>query len=138
MKKLIIAAVVAYVWLMLTNFLIHGLWLMSEYAAIPDTWRPMAQMQQKMWIMWVGQLIFAAMFAYIYKRGAEKKPWAGQGLRYGILTTFFTVIPYSLTEYVIYRVPHMLAVKWMCAGAVQLILAGLLVAAIQKEPASAP
>lgn len=136
MKKLVLAVVLGYVWLMLTNFLVHGVWLMSQYAAIPDSWRPMAQMHRKFWIMWVGQLIFAAMFAYIYKRGAEKKPWPGQGLRYGILATFFTVIPYSLSEYVIYRVPYMLAVKWMCAGAVQLIVMGLIVAAILQESPS--
>ena len=138
MKKLIIAAVVAFVWFMVSDYLIHGVWLMPEYRRIPDSWRPMADMQHKMWIMWLGTLLFAVMFAYIYKRGAEKKPWVGQGVRYGILMVLFASIPTVLGEYVVFRVPHMLAVKWMCAYAVQLIVAGLLVAAIQKEPASAP
>ena len=135
-KKLIGAIVAAYIILMGSNFLIHGVWLQPDYAATPDSWRPLADMQHKMWVMWLGQLFFTIMFAYIYTRGVEAKPWVGQGIRYGILITFFTVIPYSLSEYVIYRVPHRLAVKWMIAGAVEIIVLGLVVAGIcKKSPA---
>jgi hypothetical protein len=136
-KKLVLAIIVAYVVLMGSNFLIHSVWLMKDYQAIPTAWRPMDQMQQKIWIMWIGQLFFAILFAYIYTRGLEAKPWVAQGIRYGILMTFFTVIPYSLGEYVVYRVPHMLAVKWMIAGGIQLIVLGLIVAGIYKSPRAA-
>lgn len=133
MKKLILAAVAGYVWIMASGFLIHGVWLNSDYTKIADILRPPDQFHRKFWIMWVGQLILAAAFAYIYSRGAEKKPWAGQGVRYGVLMTFFTVIPQSLGEYVVFPIPHMLAVKWMCVGALQLIVMGLIVASILKE-----
>lgn len=135
-KKLVIAMVVCYVVLLGTNYLIHSVWLMSDYAATQDTWRPMADMQQKMWVMFVGQAFFAALFCYIYSRGAEAKPWMAQGIRYGILMTLFTVIPYSLGEYTVYRVPHMLAVKWMAAGLVQMIILGLIVAGIGQKQAA--
>ena len=135
-KKLVGAIVVAYIILMGSNFLIHDVWLMPDYASTPGSWRPLPDMQHKMWLMWIGELLFTIMFAYIYTRGVEAKPWVGQGIRYGILITLFTVIPYSLGEYVIYRVPHILAVKWMCAGAVQMIVVGLVVAGIcRKSPA---
>jgi hypothetical protein len=135
-KKLIGAIVAAYIILMGSNFLIHDVWLMPDYTATPGSWRPIADMQHKMWVMWLGQLLFTIMFAYIYTRGVEAKPWVGQGVRYGILITLFTVIPYSLSEYVIYRVPHILAVKWMIAGAVEIIVLGLVVAGIcKKSPA---
>ena len=134
-KKPIVAIVVGYVVLMATDWLIHDVWLMRDYAAVPDSWRPFADMQHKMWIMWVGEFIFAAAFAFIYARGVESKPWIGQGIRYGIVMTFMTVIPTSLGEYVIYRIPHMLAVKWMVAGAIQLVILGLVVAGIYKKQA---
>jgi hypothetical protein len=136
-KKLIGAIVAAYIVLLGTNYLVHSVWLMPDYQAIPDAWRPMDQMQHKMWVMFVGQFFFAAIFAYIYTRGVEAKPWVAQGIRYGILMTFLTVIPYSLSEYVIYRIPHMLAVKWMAAGAVQLVIIGVIVAAICQKSANA-
>lgn len=135
-KKLVAAIVVAYIILMGSNFLIHSVWLMRDYSAIPDSWRPVADMQHKIWLMWIGQLLFTILFAYIYTRGVEAKPWVGQGIRYGILITLFTVIPYSLSEYVVYRVPHTLAVKWMIAGTIQIAVLGLVVAGIcKKSPA---
>ncbi len=37
--------------------------------------------------------------------------------------TFLTVVPYSLSEYDVYIIPYMLAIKWMCFGGVQMIIA---------------
>lgn len=135
-KKLVIAMVICYVVLMGTNFLIHSVWLMSDYAATPDSWRALPDMQQKMWVMFIGQAFFAALFCYIYSRGAEAKGWVGQGIRYGILITMFAVIPYSLGEYTVYNVPHMLAVKWMMAGCIQMIILGLIAAGICQKQAA--
>jgi hypothetical protein len=137
-KKLILAIVVVYAVLMGTNYLVHEIWLMADYRAIPESWRPLRDMQHKMWIMFIGQLFFAAMFSYIYTRGHENRSWLAQGIRYGIVMTFMTVIPYSLSEFVTYRIPHMLVVKWMIAGPIQLVILGLIVAGIYKQAPSKP
>jgi hypothetical protein len=136
MKKLVLAIVAAYVVLMLTNYLVHQIWLMSDYAAIPASHRSPAGIMHRFWAMAIGQFIFAAMFAYIYTRGAEKKPWIVQGIRYGILMAFLVVVPTALGEYVVYIVPYMLAIKWMIAGGIQMIILGLIVAAICSESAA--
>jgi hypothetical protein len=133
MKKLVIAILAAYVVLMGTNYLIHSVWLMPDYDAIPLSHRSAEQIMHRFWAMALGQFFFAAMFAYIYTRGRENKPWMPQGIRYGIVMAFMTVIPYSLSEYVVYIVPHMLVVKWMIAGGIQLVILGLIVAAICKD-----
>ena len=133
MRKLVIAIGVAYVFLMATNYLIHGVWLMPDYDAIPLSHRSAEGIMHRFWAMALGQFFFAAMFAYIYTRGREKKEWMPQGIRYGIVMTFMTVVPYSLSEYVVYLIPHMLAVKWMVAGGIQLVILGLIVAAICKD-----
>jgi hypothetical protein len=133
MKKLVLAIVVAYLVLMGTNYLVHEIWLMPDYNAIPSSHRSAEGIHHRFWALALGQLFFAALFAYIYTRGAEKKPWLGQGIRYGIVMTFLTVVPYSLGEYVVYIVPYVLAIKWMVAGGMQMILLGLLVAGICKE-----
>jgi hypothetical protein len=136
MKKLVFAIVAAYIVLMLTNYLVHEVWLMSDYAAIPASHRSTAGIMHRFWVMAVGQFFFAALFAYIYTRGAEKKSWLAQGIRYGILIAFLTVIPTALGEYVVYIVPYQLAIKWMIAGGIQLIIMGLLVAGICSESAA--
>lgn len=136
MKKLVLAIVAAYIALMLTNYFVHQIWLMSDYAAIPASHRSTAGIMHRFWVMAVGQFIFAAMFAYIYTRGAEKKPWLVQGIRYGILMTFLVMVPTALGEYVVYIVPYMLAIKWMIAGGIQMIILGMIVAGICGEPAA--
>jgi hypothetical protein len=137
MKKLVLAIVVGYVVLMATNYVVHEKILMPDYNAIPLSHRSPQGIMERFWAMAVGQFFFAALFAYIYSRGAEKKPWPAQGIRFGIIMTLFTVIPYSLSEYVVYIIPHMLAIKWMILGGIQLVILGLVVAGIMKEGAAA-
>ncbi len=137
LKKFLLAVIVAYVVLEGTGFLIHGVWLDPIYRSLPDSWRPFEQMEKKMWIMWIGDLLFAMMFAYIYTRGAENKPWLGQGIRYGILIALLAVIPATLGNYVVHRVPYQLAIRWMVAGGLQMVLLGLIVAFfLKKTPSS--
>jgi hypothetical protein len=137
MKKLVMAIVAVFIFLMVTNYFIHSIWLMPDYDLIPLSHRNLAGIQHRFWAMVVGQFFFSVMFAYIYTRGSEKKSWMTQGIRYGILVTFLTVVPTSLAEYVVYIIPYMLAIKWMVAGGIQLILAGLLVAGICKDGGAA-
>lgn len=136
MKKLAVAIVLAYIVLMFTNYLVHSVWLMSDYAAIPEAHRRIAEIMHRFWVMAIGQFFFAAIFAYVYTRGAEKKPWLAQGFRYGVVIAFLTVIPTSLGEYVVFNIPYMLAIKWMVAGGIQLVILGLLVAGICNEQTS--
>lgn len=137
MKKLVLAIVVGYFVLMATNYLVHEILLMPDYNAIPLSHRSPEGIVHRFWAMAVGQFFFAALFAYIYSRGAEKKPWAAQGIRYGIVMTLFAVVPTALSEYVVYIVPYQLAIKWMILGGIQLVILGLAVAGIMKEGAIA-
>ena len=134
MKKLLAAIVVTYVVLMATNYLVHSVWLMPDYNAIPASHRDIEGIMHRFWAMAIGQLFFAAMFAYIYTLGRQRKPWLAQGVRYGILMTLLAVVPMSLSEYDTYIVPYMLVIKWMVAGGIQLIILGIIVAGICQEP----
>lgn len=134
MKKFILAVVVGYALLGVLGYLIHDVWLLPVYRQYEHVWRPEAQLLHKRWVMWVGQLIFTIMFAWVYTRGVENKPWAGQGIRYGIIMTLLAVVPVACTEYVVYPIPYTLAVKWMVAGGVELVVLGLIVAGFCREP----
>jgi len=133
MKKLIIAIVVAYAVLMGTNYLIHSVWLMPDYDAIPLSHRSIVGIMDRFWAVALGQFFFAALFSYVYTRGMQRKPWLGQGIRYGILMTFLTMVPFSLSEYDTFIVPYGLVIKWMIAGGLQLLLLGIIVAAVCQE-----
>ena len=47
-KRLILAIVVAFVVLWVTDFLIHGVWMMSDYRGTQQLWRPDAAMGSRM------------------------------------------------------------------------------------------
>ena len=51
--------------------------------------------------------------------------------------TLLAVIPMSLSQYDTYIVPYMLAIKWMVAGGIQLIILGIIVAGICKDAETA-
>ena len=136
-KKLVGAIVAAFVILFAAGYLVHGVWLAKTYSAMAEngfSFRSQEALQHRLWIVWVSDLLYSVLFAWVYARGREVKPWLGQGFRFGILMALFTVVPASLNDYVVYNLQHMLVVEWMIAGFITLILMGLAVAAILQPP----
>jgi hypothetical protein len=126
-----IAAVFAV--MVATSWLVHGILLRSEYLLVAIYFRPFPVIQARIWIILVGQAIFSAAFVYIYTRGLESKPWLWQGVRYGVLVWVLAVIPASAAEFVTMFLPHQLVLRWIGYGLLQLVLAGIAVAAIMGE-----
>lgn len=136
-KKLAGAIVAAFVILFVAGYLVHGVWLGGTYRSMAlqgFSFRAQEALQHRLWIVWVSDLLYSILFAWVYARGMERKSWLGQGIRFGILMSLFTVVPSALNDYVVYNLPHMLVVDWMAAGFVTLVLMGLAVAAILKAP----
>lgn len=136
-RKIVGAMVAAFLVLVATNWVVHGLLLRSSYQAIALTFRPFLAIRARMWIMLAGQALFSIAFVYVYIRGLERKPWLAQGVRYGVVIWVMTVIPASLAEFVTMFIPHQLALHWILLGLAQLVITGIVVAAIIGEPASA-
>jgi hypothetical protein len=138
-KRMILAVVVVFVALVVAGALIHGVWLGSTYEAMRNdgfSFRTPDALRHRLWLIWLGDLLYAVLFVWVYLRGREDRPWAGQGLRYGVLMTLFTIVPSALNQYTVYNLQHMLVVKWIVAGGAVLVILGLLVAAIfQKKTA---
>ncbi len=59
-QKLSISVVVVLIIHEILNFLIHGMILSGTYQAMTATWRP--DMEQWMWVMYIGDLIFIFFF----------------------------------------------------------------------------
>lgn len=140
-KKLVGAIVAAFVILFVAGYLVHGLWLGSTYRAMAEqgfSFRSQDALQHRFWMVLVSDLLYCTLFAWVYARGMEHKPWVGQGIRFGILMTLFTVVPSGLNDYVVYNLPYRLVLDWFAAGFLTLILMGLAVAAILKVPRANP
>ncbi len=56
-KRLILAIVVAFIVLWVTDFLIHGVWMTPDYRATQQLWRTDAEMTSRMGWMLCAQLL---------------------------------------------------------------------------------
>ena len=136
-KKVIGAMVAAFVILFAAGFLTHSVWLGPTYREMRDagfSFRPEDAMRHKLWGICVSDALYSILFVWVYAKGKEEKPWVGQGIRYGILMTLFTVVPSTLNDYVVYNLPYTLVLHWMVAGLITLMLMGVAAAVILKKP----
>jgi len=133
MKKMIFAVVVGFVVQLGGLFLIHSVLLRQDYVDTEALWRPRAAQIIRVWAMLLAVLIYVVGAVLVYLRGVERKPWMGQGIRFGILMALVVVIYGSLSGWVILPIPHMLAVKWILSESFLSVVFGLAVAGICKS-----
>jgi len=130
-KRFILASLAVFVVSQIVGFIIHGLILDSAYQATASLWRPEAEMNSMMWIMWVGGLIYSLFFTCIFTKGYEGKG-IGEGLRYGFLMGCLISVPMSFSMYVTQPFPFGLAVSWLVCGIISMMIQGIVVAAVYK------
>ncbi len=121
-----------YVVFHVLGFLVHGVMLADTYKALAALWRPEAEMQSMMWIMFVNSAVFLFLFCYIFTRGYENKGLM-EGVRYGALMGLFVSVMAAFDNYVIYPVPLNLAQTWFVSGVVIYVILGALLGLIYKR-----
>lgn len=136
-KKLIIAVLAVFVLLEVTGYLIHSVLLASTYMeeAISKAFRPMAEMQAKMWRMWIADFVFSFFFVFIFIKGYQNKGIM-EGVRYGVYIALFMNFSASVAQNVVYPIPFTLALQWFIYGSIQMVLIGVVTAYLYK-PAEA-
>src|SRR5207237_1048996 len=88
-KRLILAIVVAFVVLWVTDFLIHGVWMVPDYRGTQQLWRTDAAMGSRISWMLGAQLLFAITFVLLWTRWAETAR-LGCAIGYGFLMGLFS------------------------------------------------
>ena len=136
-KRLILAIVAAFVVLWVTDFLIHGVWMVPDYRATQQLWRTDAEMQSYMAWMLGAQLLFVITFVILWAKGfAGHTKNIACAVGYGLLMGLFSGV-WALIIYVVVPMPGSIAAKWFFAGIVQTILLGLVTSWIYKPSAPA-
>ncbi len=132
-KKFWISGIAAVIVTMVCGMLVHGVWLGAEYNALGWMRTEEAQMGYMPYMILAHvSLGFAA--AWIYVKGMTAgASWLGQGVRFGIAITFLMSIPMFLIYYSILPIPGMLVVKQIIGDAVCWIIAGIVIAFLNKE-----
>ena len=134
-KSLAITILVAFVTVWATDFLIHVVWLSSSYAESKELWRPEAEMQEKMPLMFLGQLLIAAAFTVIFAACVAEKRCISCTLKYSAAFGVF-VIGSQIIMYVVQPYPGLMVVKWCVAYFAQMLLLGVIVHQVYKPSAT--
>ena len=128
--KKIGAMAAAFVLQLAGMYVIHDVWLKTDYELTASLWRSPAEINHRMWALMIATAIYAIAVVLIYVRGVEYKPWVGQGIRFGVLLALATTVYVSIAAWVMVPVPHTLPMKWIIGEGGLCILLGLLVEAI--------
>ena len=132
-KRFFIAWVATFVVWMAGSFVVHGLLLHPEYLQLPNLFRSDADSQQYFPLMILAHVVMAAAFVWIYARGAEAKPWLGQGLRYGVAVALLTVVPTYVIYLAVQPMPAALVAKQIVFDGIVLLLLGAVVAFVYRD-----
>lgn len=132
-RKFVSAFIAVFVVLEITNYLVHGLILGSTYTSevVSNLFRPMEDMQSKMWVMWVADLVWSFFFVLIFIKGFQNKG-IFEGIRYGIYIGLFWSFVHAYGQYSVFQLPYSLIFQWFIFGFIQSIVLGIVAAQLYK------
>ena len=135
-KRLLLAILAAFVTIFMTDYLIHGVWMMPVYHATASLWRPEAEMGGYVGWMFGGYLLVAVPFVLIWAKGFAAQGCPRCAVIYGLCMGLFsqaeTLIMYAVAPFTLEIVW-----KWFVAGVLQGVALGLVTYLVYK-PAAAP
>ena len=132
-KKFIIAFVVVFVILEITNYLIYMGILGSAFMndMYKNVFRTEEDMNSKMWIMYLMDLIWSYFFVFFFVKGYENKGWM-EGLRFGIYIGIFYMLVVSFQYYAMFPLEFGLVIQMFIYSFIQAILFGIITSLIYK------
>lgn len=123
-RRFVLALVVLFLGVAVTDFLIHGVLLAGDYGASAHLWRAEDELPRFMPLMWFGQFVGAFAFVLLYATG-----FANSGLRcacfFGFLMGLFGQ-SLSLIFAAVMPLPGPLVAKWIVFGVLQGAVLGAL------------
>ena len=130
-KRLILGIVLVFAVVWVTDFLIHGLWLQSRYAATMTLWRSQDDMQKHIVWLFLGQFVFSVAFVTIWAQGFATHRQVACGILYGLFMALFSQAA-TFISFAVQPLPRDIAVKWVLSGLLQGMLIGVLVYFVYK------
>jgi len=136
-RTFFIAWIAIFVVWFLGSFVVHGVLLHDDYSRLSSLFRSEAEAHAFFPLMILAHVLLSSAFVWIYARGVEAKPWAAQGIRFGIAILMLTIVPTYLIYYVVQPMPGDTVAKQIIFDGVLMLVLGLVVAFIYRPPARA-
>ena len=129
--RLILSIIAVFIGIFATDFLIHGVWLVPDYKAIPNVLRSDDEMARHFgWIL-LYQLVCACILSMLWAKTFANRPSAAAALLYGALMGALFQSS-SFVSHAVFPLPSSIMTKWVLAGIVQMSLMGLLLHLIYR------
>ena len=133
-RRWFLAGLAAFAAIFVLDLIVHGKLLMGLYDETAFIWRAKPEAQQKMWLMTLGQLLFALALAWFYTLGYEpKKQGLGQGLRFGLYAGILLTAAQNFVWYVVLPIPFVLNLAWLASTFIDTLAAGALVGVLYRS-----
>ena len=128
-KKLWVGAIVAFIAMMVTNFIIHQVLLVGMYRSESMVHLMRPEGESMLWIHFVTSAIASFFFTLIFSKGYEGKG-IGEGVRYGSYVGILMSLPMAYDTYAEMPIPYALALQWFIYGVIQFVIMGVVVAMV--------
>lgn len=128
-KRYVISLFVVFVFVALYEFLAHGVLLMGLYEQTAALWRP--QEESNMVFMFLSQLGFAAVFAYIFTLHYEDRG-VGEGVRFGLYIGIL-LGTIEIGTYCYMPIPMVLMLSWVLVSLLKGLGSGVVVALVYRR-----
>ena len=119
---------VAFVVWMVGTFVVHGVLLHADYEQLPTLFRPESDAQKYFPLLVLAHAVMSGALVWVYARGAQAKPWLGQGLRFGLVIALLTVVPTHTINYVGQPVAGVYVIKQIVFDGILLGILGAVIA----------
>ncbi|HVI57390.1 MAG TPA: hypothetical protein VM619_00755 [Luteimonas sp.] len=131
-KRFWVCGLVMSIAALLLGFVVHGLLLAPDYAALGAMYR--SEQDSGRYIPWMvlAHVLVGFAMTWIYAQGfSGGRSTSAQGLRFGLAMALFSTVPGFLVYYAVQPLPVALVCKQVVLGAIAMLLLGLLVAWLQ-------
>ena len=133
-KRFWVCGLVMSIAALLLGFIVHGVLLAPDYAALGAMFRSDADSSRYAPWMVLAHVLIGFAMTWIYAQGfSSGRSTSLQGLRFGLAMALFSAVPGYLIYYAVQPLPASLVAKQLLAGVVAMLLLGLLVAWLQPR-----
>lgn len=130
-KRFWVCGIVVSVAALLLDFLVHGVLLRADYAALVPSgiYRAPSDANAYMPYMLAAHVLIGFGLTWLYRKGVQTGPSAsGQGLRFGAAVAAMSTIPGYLIYFAVQPLPPALVAKQVAFSTAAMLLLGLLLA----------
>ncbi|WP_027079308.1 hypothetical protein [Luteimonas mephitis] len=133
-KRFWVCGLVMSIAALLLGFIVHGLLLAPDYAALGAMFRSDDDSRHYVHWMVLAHVLIGFAMTWIYVQGfSSGRSSSMQGLRFGLAMALFSTVPGYLIYYAVQPLPAALVIKQLLLGMATMLLLGLLVAWLQPR-----